>query len=225
MLADFSPTISLQLADREFQSASESDPHDFVIWETGSIVLKDFESDTSQTIGGFRIVLIDIDSGIREGEKIFEIFDTDEALIEYHRALYQPTSRKLRKVVRDKFSDAPPRSLNLLIVDRIIVDSKFRGIGIGLQALLALIHAHRIGVGIVAIKPWPLQFDADGNHEIECTRDENGFEFPSIGLDSRWEKSLTSAKDKLTQYYVQAGFLPLEGSGLMVLNPNRRLFG
>ena len=48
--------------------------------------------------------------------------------------------------------------LDLLIVDYVEVYPKFRGLGIGVSAIHRTIDVFGTGCGLVACKPWPLQF-------------------------------------------------------------------
>lgn len=64
-----------------------------------------------------------------------------------------------------------------------------------------------MGVGLVVLKPFPLQFE-------EKAPDR----FDGLGYDN-FEKDLKKSTKKLEKHYARAGFYKLRGKKLMVLDP------
>jgi GNAT superfamily N-acetyltransferase len=92
-----------------------------------------------------------------------------------------------------------PAHLNLLSVEKIKIDEKYRGKGIGLAAIQRLIDLHSANCGLVCLRPFPLQYSgkvADFDPEV-------------VAADT----------NKLSCYYTKAGFAPFVGSNYMVLDP------
>lgn len=96
----------------------------------------------------------------------------------------------------------------LLIIDRLELFPHFRGKGIGLQAMKFLIARFRMGAGLVAIKPFPLQFEGGSQDAPE--------ELRARGLD-RYPANETTCNRKLRQHYRKLGFVAIPRTPFMCL--------
>lgn len=88
---------------------------------------------------------------------------------------------------------------NVLIVDRIILKQDYRNQAIGLFAIKKVIDVLSGGCGVVAIRPFPLQY--------------------SRGVNSENIVDATNAKNKLITHFNKIGFLPLGKTGWMIITP------
>ncbi len=101
--------------------------------------------------------------------------------------------------------------LDLLIIDYVAIHPQFRGLGIAESAIHRMIDIFGPGCGLVACKPWPLQFT------------------PSIADDQKALKRLALPKiskgeaiRKLRSYWLRLGFWPLGNTGIYLLSLSQR---
>lgn len=91
----------------------------------------------------------------------YECDAIDAATHEFCHAFHEADGR-FREDVQEQFPDAVVSGPDLLVLDRIRVDPAFRGRGIGLRATLRTIDLLAGGCGLVAMKPFPRQFESVG---------------------------------------------------------------
>lgn len=101
--------------------------------------------------------------------------------------------------------------LDLLIIDYIVIHPEFRGLGIAESAIHRIIDIFGTACGLVACKPWPLQFT------------------PSIANDPKALKRLAlpdvsegEAIRKVRSYWSRLGFWPIRNTGIYVLSRSQR---
>jgi hypothetical protein len=87
---------------------------------------------------------------------------------------------------------------DLLVPRKMEIAKRFRGLGLGLRVLRRSVDAFSGNCGLVAIKPFPLQFEGD--------------------VAGR-EQEFQSARDKLVRYYSRLGFEAIPGTDLMAFSP------
>jgi GNAT superfamily N-acetyltransferase len=122
---------------------------------------------------------------------------------------YSQLFKKLewRKRVRKKFE---PRSVDLLILDRIELKPEYRGHGLGLLGARCLIEMFGSRCGLIACKPYPLQFEGSNRRR------------PPV-RPSGAAKALRTARKKLRQYWIRVGFQRVPRTMLYALDPQRGL--
>jgi hypothetical protein len=81
--------------------------------------------------------------------------DFDGGISEYWERLFDPAEGRLKKEIQDEHE---PLGYNLLIIDCVELWPKFRGRGVAKLATERTIAIFGAGCGLVACKPWPLQF-------------------------------------------------------------------
>jgi hypothetical protein len=91
----------------------------------------------------------------------------------------------------------------LLILDRVLIDPRYRGHYLGLKAAHALIDRLSMGCGMVALQPAPLVYPKLGATAEPMSRSD--------------EEELKESRRKLFRYWSLLGFRPYGKSGLMVL--------
>jgi GNAT superfamily N-acetyltransferase len=91
----------------------------------------------------------------------------------------------------------------LLYIKRIEIEPKYRGKGIGLAAIRRAIDVLRVNCELVALKPFPLQFEG----KVTPTN----------------RREAQAATTKLKRYYRRMGFKDLGGTGFMMLDLTLRL--
>jgi len=149
-------------------------------------------------------------SAIVEHESVFDIFDSHSTSIGYFETLYDLDSGSFKpQVAKAAYGDDYQWNPNLLILDRLIVYPKYRGHGVGLLALRALIHRLRVGVGLIAMKPYPLQYEA----KFLC--ESNADERKRMEL-ANFQLPQPKATAKLRKYYGRLGFKMVPRTEYMV---------
>ena len=192
------------------------DPGDYIYTIDGRITeMDDDESDI--LVGKFRLFYVDIASAIDTGNiDVFDIFDAhSDSTADYYDSLIDPDtadfSENLRQLLEDEIF-----GLSLLIIDRLELLPNYRGHKLGLIIMRRLIQRFSAGAGVVAIKPFPLQFE----HSIP-TEDQRGWH-AEMQLSSFGETERIAIR-KLQNHYSKLGFIEMPGTPHMVLSTARRL--
>ncbi len=105
---------------------------------------------------------------------------------------------------------------NFLIIDRLEILPQFRGERLGLKILRHLIDRFSPGAGIVAIKPYPLQFEHESLDEKKIEWRKK-LELSQCSIDQK------ASIERLRQYYSELGFQILKNSKMMVLSTGHTL--
>jgi len=181
---------------------------DFVHSITGRIIA---ESDArgEQDAGNIRASLVQfseaLDHGISE-ERLGDGISGDIA--EYGEHLFDPETGHPKEKIQNEFETV---DLDLLIIDYIVIHPEFRGLRIAEFAIHRMIDIFGTACGLVACKPWPLQFT------------------PSIANDPKALKRLAlpdvsegEAIRKLRSYWSRLGFWPIRNTGIYVLSRCQR---
>lgn len=170
-------------------------------------VLLNFAS-TRKRIGRFKIVVIDVELAVNDRYPVFDIFDYEAATLGYW-SLYKSDLEFKKKVV-NVLPGGDRWQPNILILDRLEIFPKYRGKGVGLRVLRCLQRHYSSSCGIVAMKPFPLQFEGG-------TPEENAAEpkFVELGLGAV-DRNENRAMAKLRAYYARLGFVRVPGSVYMV---------
>jgi hypothetical protein len=101
--------------------------------------------------------------------------------------------------------------LDLFIIDYVAIHPKFRGLRIAESAIHRTIDIFGTGCGLVACKPWPLQFTPSVADDQEAL---NRLTLPNV--------SKGEAIRKLRSYWSRLGFWPLGNSGIHLLSLSQR---
>ena len=101
--------------------------------------------------------------------------------------------------------------LDLLIIDYVAIYPEFRGIGIAESAIHRTIDIFGTGCGLVACKPWPLQFTPSFADDQEALK---RLALPNV--------SKGEAIRKLRSYWSRLGFWPLGKTGIYLLSVSQR---
>ncbi|MCA1602709.1 MAG: hypothetical protein LC776_14060 [Acidobacteria bacterium] len=148
----------------------------------------------------------DFVSAEHSGLSPFDVLDTYQHTMEYFDAVLQSNRASFSDRL-EKLLDYEVWNSNLLILDRIEILPKYRGCGIGLLVLTSLIERFDGGAGVVALKPFPLQFESR-----EC-QDSSAW-IKRLRLEDLPCDSL-AAKNKLKQYHEKLGFVEMKSTPFM----------
>ena len=127
---------------------------------------------------------------------------------EYWEYLFDAETGYPKEEIQNEFEVV---DLDLLIIDYVVISPEFRGLGIAESAIHRTIDIFGTGCGLVACKPWPLQFT------------------PSVADDREALKRLAphnvgkaEALRKLRSYWSRLGFWPLGNTGIYLLSLSQR---
>ena len=183
----------------------------FVFETTGRVISEEWDREP-RLIGKFRTYIVDVESAFDERESIFDLFDDDALTMEYFEALYAGAGRRSKNSSVSLFDELEDLwRPNLLILDRLTIYPEFRNHDIGLEVITALIKRLKMGIGLIAIKPYQLQFDTDDPIERQ-----------DLGLDN-FAMSKRDATLKLREYYGRLGFMGVPKTPYMVRSASRLL--
>src|SRR5579872_1930822 len=127
---------------------------------------------------------------------------------EYWEHLFDVETGCPKEEVQNEFEVV---DLDLLIIDYVAIYPDFRGLRIAKSAIHRTIDIFGAGCGLVACKPWPLQFTPSvADHQEALER----LALPNV--------SKGEAIRKLRSYWSRLGFWPLGNTGIYLLSLSQR---
>lgn len=172
-------------------------------------------------IGRFSIYVVDGAAILNDRVSLFDVFDYDGILMSYYEGLYGRNDEFKPKVLKAMKVDMN-FDHGLLILDRLELMPERRGLRVGLQVLLWMEHHFRMGCGVVAMKPFPLQFEGGTPEEREADEGDESFRRLRLG---GYERRFDVAVRRLRRHYATLGFAMVPGTPYMVADPYRRVRG
>jgi hypothetical protein len=127
---------------------------------------------------------------------------------EYWEHLFDVETGYPKEEIQNEFEVV---DLDLLIIDYVAIYPKFRGLGIAESAIHRTIDIFGTGCGLVACKPWPLQFTPSVADDQEALK---RLALPNV--------SKGEAPRKLRSYWSRLGFWPLSNTGIYLLSVSQR---
>jgi hypothetical protein len=127
---------------------------------------------------------------------------------EYWEHLFDAETGYPKEEIQNEFEMV---DLDLLIIDYVAIHPKFRGLRIAESAIHRTIDIFGTGCGLVACKPWPLQFTPSVADDQEALK---RLALPNV--------SKGEAIRKLRSYWSRLGFWPLGNSGIYLLSLSQR---
>jgi GNAT superfamily N-acetyltransferase len=158
------------------------------------------EDEEETNIGTLSAVLVDADRAAQAGLDLWVTADACAGDMEALTSTFYEHGRIAPKVLEVLDASLP----NLLYIRHIEIAPEHRGKRIGLAAIRRAIDILVVNCDVVALKPFPLQFEG------KVTPTTN-------------RKEAQAATTKLKRYYRQMGFKDLKGTGFMMLDLTRRL--
>lgn len=126
-----------------------NEPDDFVIKYEATI------RHDGEPIGKAVLYKVQLGLAANYGENLFDIFDAhSQGLLEIYVALFDPNTDDIRDKIDRRFECL---GSDLLIIDNITLDPKWRGLKLGLLALRKLIDLHESDCCLVVCQPYPLE--------------------------------------------------------------------
>jgi GNAT superfamily N-acetyltransferase len=209
------PYLVFQVDSARFLLAAD-DPGDYIYPICGRITeMDDDESDI--LVGKFRQYYVDIASAINAGyTDVFDIFDAhSQGTADYYDSLFDPDTVDFSENLQQLFNYEIFEQ-SVMIIDRLELLPGYRGQNLGLIIMRRLIQRFSAGAGVVAIKPFPLQYEHSNPAE-----DKSGWH-AEMQLSSFRETERNSIR-KLQNHYRKLGFVEMKGTPHMFLSTTRRL--
>src|SRR5713226_2614989 len=127
---------------------------------------------------------------------------------EYWEHLFDAETGYPKEEIQNEFEVV---DLDLLIIDYVVIYPEFRGLRIAECAIHRTIDIFGNGCGLVACKPWPLQFTPSVADDQEALK---RLALPNV--------SKGEALRKLRSYWSRLGFWPLSNTGIYLLSVSQR---
>lgn len=192
------------------------DPSYYLTETSGDIHLENALQGADCHIGKFNLFYLDVGAMMYDGIDMsaFDVLDTQSKTSDYYGVIYGECEPDFSEAVNALFGSV--EQCNLLILDRLEILPGHRGNGVGLLVMRELIRRFGRGAGVVAIKPFPLQFEARSSPD-KLNEWDKSMKFDEL---PREEKNCTK---KLQQYYGRLGFKRLGRSPFMALPTSQAL--
>jgi GNAT superfamily N-acetyltransferase len=128
---------------------------------------------------------------INEGQSLFEAMDSiNDAVLECYEALFDAHTDEWNESVEGIYKGAI-MGLDVLFIESIELDAAYRGKGIGGQVVRETIASFGSNCGLVACKPFPLQYSNWEDEEHKSIRQDTGFEEKRLADFARFAKFWT----------------------------------
>lgn len=127
---------------------------------------------------------------------------------EYWEHLFDVETGYPKEEIQNEFEVV---DLDLLIIDYVAIYPEYRGLRIGESAIYRTIDIFGTGCGLVACKPWPIQFTPSVADDPEALK---RLALPNV--------SKGEAIRKLRSYWSRLGFWPAGNSGIYLLSLSQR---
>ena len=181
---------------------------DFVHSIAGRIIAEP-ECGGKRDVGQIRASLVQFGKALDHGISAERLGDGISGDIsEYWEHLFDVETGCPKEGIQNEFEVI---DLDLLIIDYVAIYPEFRGLGIAASAIHRTIDIFGTGCGLVACKPWPLQFTPPVPGDQEALR---RLALPNV--------SKGEALRKLRSYWSRLGFWPLSNTGIYLLSVSQR---
>jgi GNAT superfamily N-acetyltransferase len=151
----------------------------------------DRDVDGEIKIGHIDAFLVLRGRAINEGQSLFEAMDSiNDAVLECYEALFDAHTDEWNESVEGIYKGAI-MGLDVLFIESIELDAAYRGKGIGGQVVRETIASFGSNCGLVACKPFPLQYSNWEDEEHKSIRQDTGFEEKRLADFARFAKFWT----------------------------------
>jgi hypothetical protein len=182
---------------------------DFVHSIRGKISAKSEDRGNEEDVGYIKASLVQFGEAMDHGISTERLGDgSDGNIAEYWELLFDLDTGCWKEEVQDEYEAS---GCDLLIIDCIEIIPKFRGAGVGSIAIDRTIDIFGPVCGLVACKPWPLQFTPEFARDRKAL---NRLKAPSVGRGE--------AVCRLRAYWSKLGFWPLGETGIYLLGMAQR---
>ena len=182
---------------------------DFVHSILGKISAKSEDRGDEEDVGYIKASLVQFGDAMDHGISTERLGDgIDGNIAEYWELLFDLDTGCWKEEVRDEHEAS---GCDLLIIDCMEISPKFRGTGIGPITVDRTIDIFDPVCGLVACKPWPLQFTPSFARDRKAL---NRLKAPGVGQGE--------AVRRLRAYWSRLGFWPRGETGIYLLGMAQR---
>lgn len=183
---------------------------DFVHFIYGRVFARSKELGEEEDAGYIKASLVQFGEAMDHGVTSDRLGDgIDGEISEYWERLFDLDTGYWKEEIQSEYEVA---ECNLLIINCVEVCPKLRGMGVGPSAVERTIDIFGSGCGLVACKPWPLQFTPSIASDRKAVK---RLKAPNVGKDD--------AILKLRTYWSRLGFWPLRETGIYLLSLAQRV--
>jgi hypothetical protein len=156
------PTFTINLTTRA-SLHPDGDPSEFISEYCGEVL--SVADTTGETIVGYlRAYKLHVGLAVDRGMPLFDVCDCySQGMHSIHSLLYQPDSYSVRDTLAARFE---AYESDLLVLDYILLDPKWRGLKIGLLAARKLVDLLGGGCGLVVSEISPLRREAHNDLDV-----------------------------------------------------------
>jgi GNAT superfamily N-acetyltransferase len=201
-------TIEVQCQDQE--------PSRIIPAIDGAIFTYKGKTDKAIRVGNIRAYLVLRGRAVNESESLLDAMDSVSAqVMECYEALFDAESDAWNRAVEETYH-GEITELDVLFIESIKLDARHRGKGIGAHVVRETIATFASSCGLVACKPFPLQYSNWKDDAHKTIRQESGFENRRIADFAKAAKFWTNLGFRrlpLSDFYTYAPEL--------IVNPNR----
>ncbi len=182
---------------------------DFVHSILGKISARSEDRGDQEDVGYIKASLVQFGDAVDHGISTERLGDgIDGNIAEYWELLFDLDTGCWKEEVQDEYEAS---GCDLLIIGCMKISPKFRGTGVGPTAIDRTIDIFGPGCGLVACKPWPLQFTPAFARDRKAL---NRLKAPGVGQDE--------AVRRLRAYWSRLGFWPRGETGIYLLGMAQR---
>jgi len=186
----------------------ESVETDFIHSIAGRIIAEP-ESRRREDVGRIAASLVQFGEALDHGISAERLGDGISGDIsEYWEHLFDVETGYPKEEIQNEFEAV---DLDLLIIDYVAIYPEFRGLRIGESAIHRAMDIFGTGCGLVACKPWPLQFTPSVANDPEALK---RLAPPNVGK--------SEALRALRSYWSRLGFWPHGNTGIYLLSLSQR---
>lgn len=187
-------------------------PSAFIYPTMGKIIATN-EDENEQVAGEFKVIYFNICAARNAYISAFDLFDQRAETIDYYSAIFDRKTEYFSDQLLKLFKGDLPWG-NVLILERLEILPQFRAKNLGLITMRRLIEQFGTGAELIAIKPFPLQCEADAKENVEWWQCMKLANLP---------QSVRTATAKLRRYYIRLGFKAMPGTPFMFQSSQMRL--
>jgi GNAT superfamily N-acetyltransferase len=146
-------------------SQHEGDPSDFIMVYEGAII-GTMDNDSELKIGTLTVYMVERGRVLNEGMSLFDVMDClDGDSCDCFANLFDHETEQLKPKVEQLLSEDRACLIDMMLIEKLELESKYRGQGIGKTIALRAIQKLGANCGVITCVPVPLQFTGLGPND------------------------------------------------------------
>ncbi len=174
------------------------DDDNFILTLNGEILgcpVQENLPDVEVKLGELKMFIVQVGNAFNAGESLPLILDSYQQTLDVGCVLFDSSFKDYSPWIKRRFEDAYPWD-DILVLDRLTLDPAVRGQKLGLAVLDQAIRDWSGGCSLVAMKPFPLQYEGGGRNMTNVA---------GMKLEE-FQASKTESFRRLRAYYTKLGF-------------------